>query len=142
MDKWVLMMMKNLIVNLMVLTATYAHLRGGDSLKMIGGGRNISCGVNHTVECPSGTLDCYDESPVYCPNKVGGGKNITCHNNHSFVIYNVECPSGTQDCYDESPVYCKKMVGVEKNITCGGNKTVGCPSGTRDCYDNSTVYCK
>ena len=94
--------MKNLIVNLMVLTDTYAHLRGGDSLKMIGGGRNISCGVNHTVECPSGTQDCYDESPVYCKKMVGGEKNITCGGNKT-----VGCPSGTRDCYDNSTVYCK-----------------------------------
>lgn len=142
MDKWVLMTMKNLIVNLIVLTVTYAHLRGGDSLNMIGGGRNISCGVNHTVECPSGTRDCYDNSQVYCLSKVGGEKNITCSGNYSFVIYSVECPSGTLDCYDESPVYCKKIVGMEKNINCGKNKTVDCSSGTMDCYDMSPVYCK
>ena len=65
----------------------------------------ITCEDGSVVECNAGTLDCYDNSPVYCSVEVidivGEPTTITCEDGSV-----VECNAGTVDCYDGSEALC------------------------------------
>ena len=97
----------------------------------------ITCTDGSTIECASGTMGCYDDSPELCPPKAGGENTIKCKDGST-----VKCASGTVGCYDDSPELCKIDLGSYNYIMCDGHPDkIKCFAGSAGCYDNSPLLC-